>query len=435
MKGMLKRLHLLMLPASLLLCASSPLPTAAQEGPLEEPPIARKLDEFGELRGCDAGARLDNFAIHLQNEPASVGYIVTYGPAGEGFGTGRGVLSVMTNYLVNARGISEERFKTIYAGHYKEWKEIAIELWIAPPGAEAPEPLRFDPKVEPFTGMFEEFEAYDQNIYGESTGPPIYSTLRAQFADLLHAQTETRAVIVAYNMKGAAPGAWRRAAKEVADDLQRDYKVEAGRIETIYGGYREREEKKSEDWEPVADALVQLWILPKGTPPPVAAVKEAEERPSEAKRLGSFADFMLTDEGGARRAFEGFADVLRSDEQMSACLIVRIVKKAEQGGATEETPKAEDAPAEPVINDSEKLDIMALIDKWRAELVKDYGISEHRLIVMPAEKDDFYELETWIVPRGAALPDPNPKEEPMIEPEEVGAEGETVTNEETQKEF
>jgi hypothetical protein len=436
---LLKRVQVLTLVAGLLLCAASPVRVAAQEssqGPGEL--IARKFDEFGETRGCDAGARLDNFAIQLQNEPASVGYVVSYGPEGEGYGTGRGVLGVITDYLVNSRGIGPDRFKTIYAGRYKEWKEIATELWIAPPDAAPPEPLRFGTKLEPFTGKFEEYKAYDRNFYDEGTGPSLSSTERALFADLLHEQTETRAVVVAYNVKGAALGAWRRAAKEVADGLQRGYKVEAERIEIIYGGYKEPEAKKEDGYEePVADALVELWIVPKDAPPPVAAVKEVEEKPSKAIQLGSFSDITLVDEGEARRAFEGFADVLRSDEHLNACLIVRIEKKAEQVAENEETPKAADAPAEPVINDLPRADLLALIEKWRADLVKDYGISEHRFVIMTAAKDEngFDDLETWIVPHGAALPDPNAKEEPTNEGEEIAPEEVTATDEETQKEF
>jgi hypothetical protein len=433
---MLKPVHLLMLLAGLLLCASSALRAAAQETDGGLNTVARKFDEFGEVRGCDAGARLDNFAIQLQNEPASLGYIVSYGPEGEGFGTGRDVLGIITDYLVSTRGIAAGRFKTIYAGRYKEWKEVATQLWIAPPDAAPPEPLRYDPQIETFTGKFEEFETYDnRDLYPDAgTGPPLSSTSRANFADLLHEQTETRAVIVAYNLKGALPGAWRRAAKEAADDLRKDYKVEAERIEIIYGGYREQKEKSSEYEEPDGAALVQLWILPKDAPPPVAAVEEAEERPSEAMQLGSFSDYMLTSEEHARRAFEGFADVLRSDEQLNACLIVRIEKKVEETAETEETKEAAEVIAQ-TANELPKADIMALIEKWRADLVKDYGISEHRLLVATAAKDDdhYYELETWIVPRGAALPDPNAKSGP--DSEEFAVEEEMVTDEATQKEF
>jgi hypothetical protein len=343
----------------------------------------------------------------------------------------------MTDYLVNTRALDAARVKTIYGGRYKDWKEVATEFWIAPHDAAPPEPLRYNTKIEPFTGKFEEFEFWDNLFYDGGTGPAFRGTERASFADLLHQQTETRALIVAYNTKGAVPGLWRRAAKEVASGLQNSYKIEAERIEIIYGGYRERTEKE-EEGEPAAPAIVQLWILPKDAPPPVAAVKEAEERPLKAVQIGSFSDYILADDAAARSAFESFADVLRSDEQLSACLIVRLKNKSiEENVSPDATPKPADAPvemAQPV--KSPKVDLMALVEKWRADLVKDYGISEHRLVVTIGDASEWSEgdVETWLVPRGAALPDPQAEDE-MVEEGEATTTDSDMQDAETQKEF
>ncbi|HEU4833761.1 MAG TPA: Ig-like domain-containing protein, partial [Pyrinomonadaceae bacterium] len=43
------------------------------------PPPARKFDEYGNIRFNDEKARLDNYAIQLQNEPGSQGTIIVYG--------------------------------------------------------------------------------------------------------------------------------------------------------------------------------------------------------------------------------------------------------------------------------------------------------------------------------------------------------------------
>jgi hypothetical protein len=432
-------IHLSLLLVGLAFFALSASRASAQDSNEELNSGARKFDEFGAIGGCDLGARLDNLAIQLQNEPTATGYIICYGPEGEGYGTGRSGLSIMMDYLVNTRGMDAERIKTIYGGHYKEWQEVSTELWIAPHDAAAPEPLRYNPKVEPFTGMFEEFEAWDNRFYEDAgTGPSFSSSKRASFATLLRQQTEARAYIVAYNRKEAVPGAWRRAAKEVADGLRNEYKVEAERIEIIYGGYRQRAEKKEgEEEEQEGAALVQLWILPKDAPPPVAAVKEAEERPLEAALLGYFSDYTLINEREARRAFEGFADVLRSDERLNACLIIRVEKQLKETVEPEETPAAVDVPAETShTTESPKADIVALVEKWRADLVKEYGISEHRLVVTTAEKDEntYYELEMWIVPHGAALPDPNAKDEETEQAEAITTD-EVTQDEGTQKEF
>src|ERR1043165_5498730 len=140
---MMRRLmtsRLLILFVGLTLAALSASYAAAQDSNEASSPTARKFDEFGEVGGCDLSARLDNLAVQLQNDPTADGYIVCYGPEGEGYGTGNSGLSIMADYLVNTRGIDAERFKTIYAGRYKEWQEVAAELRIAPPGAAAPEP-------------------------------------------------------------------------------------------------------------------------------------------------------------------------------------------------------------------------------------------------------------------------------------------------------
>lgn len=427
---MMRRLitiHLSMLFVGLTFFALSAGPAAAQESDENLNPFARKFDEFGPIGGCDLGARLDNLAIHLQNDPTATGYIICYGPEGEGYGTGNYGLNIMLDYLVNTRGLNAERIKTIYAGRYKDWQEVATELWIAPQDAAAPEPLRYTTKTEPFAGMFEEFETQDKRFYGDGgTGPVFHSSKRASFAALLNQQPEMRAYIVAYNTKGAVPGAWRRAAKEVADNLQNHYKIEAKRFEIIYGGYRQRAENKEEDEE--AAAVVQLWILPKDAPPPVAAVKEAEDRPLKAIHLGSFSEYALADEEEARHTFEDFADVLRSDERLNACVIVRLEKKVEETVEPEEKPESADVPAE-TVDEVPKADMMALIEKWRADLGKEYGISEHRLVVVTGQKDDnnYYELETWIVPQGAALPDPNAKDEEVEHAEPL------ITDEDTQE--
>src|SRR4051794_17466746 len=48
--------------------------------------VARKIDEFGHAGGCDHSARLDNFAIELQNNADASAYVISYGPGGEGNG-------------------------------------------------------------------------------------------------------------------------------------------------------------------------------------------------------------------------------------------------------------------------------------------------------------------------------------------------------------
>src|ERR1044071_4887828 len=107
-----------------------PLNICGQEVTQSSIGVARKFDEFTRVGGCDHSARLDNFAIQLQQEPAMVGYIVAYGPDGDGSGTGNFRLRMSKDYLVNSRGIDPERIKKIYGGPYTNLEESASELWI-----------------------------------------------------------------------------------------------------------------------------------------------------------------------------------------------------------------------------------------------------------------------------------------------------------------
>lgn len=434
--------HRLILLACLALFALGASKSTAQELSEHAGEDARKFDEFGRVGGCDYGARLDNFAILLQNETTADGYIVCYGPEGEGSGSGNYALSVAKDYIVSTRGLDQERIKTIYAGRYKEWNDVATELWIAPHGAPPPEPIRYNTRPETFTGKFEEFEAWDDTgAYAEGgTGPTHGNVRRASFADIVHRQQNTSVWVVAYNMKGAVPGAWRRATKQLVSELQGGYKIEAERIKIIYAGYRQRQEKKEGEYDGgiASAAFVQLWILPTDAPPPVAEVKEAEERPSAAMLLSTYHAFFMPDEIEARRIFEDFADVLRSDEKLNACLIVRLPSKTEKTVAVDEVPKpvdAHDEAAKP--SEMPKADLMALVEKWKQDLVKDYGVSEHRLVVTISTAEEFSDgtMETWIVPAGAALPDPNAKAETDVA-DETGEGYEMMAVEEgTPKEF
>jgi hypothetical protein len=89
----------------------------------------RKFDEYGNIRFNDEKARLDNFAIELQNDPTSRAAIVGYGTC-EGEGLTRA--NRAKDYLVNTRGIDAGRIDAIDGGCLPELK---VQLWIIPQGA------------------------------------------------------------------------------------------------------------------------------------------------------------------------------------------------------------------------------------------------------------------------------------------------------------
>ncbi|MDT4896333.1 MAG: hypothetical protein QOH25_1410 [Acidobacteriota bacterium] len=94
----------------------------------------RKFDEYADLKFNDEKARLDNFAIQLQQEPGAQGYYVIFGSC-EGEGDQRSARAV--DYLVNNRGIDRSRI-TVVNGGCRE--QLTVELWIRPTGASEPTP-------------------------------------------------------------------------------------------------------------------------------------------------------------------------------------------------------------------------------------------------------------------------------------------------------
>jgi hypothetical protein len=96
------------------------------------PPNPTKFDEYGNIRFNDEKARLDNYAIQLQNDPAASGTIIVYGTcAGEGQQRG----DRAKDYLVNTRGIEASRITVVDGGCRAD---LSVQLWIVPSGATAP---------------------------------------------------------------------------------------------------------------------------------------------------------------------------------------------------------------------------------------------------------------------------------------------------------
>jgi hypothetical protein len=95
-----------------------------------QPPT--KFDEYGDIRFNDEKARLDNYAIQLQNSPGAQGYIIAYGNC-EGAAQARADRA--KDYLVNTRGIDAGRLVTIDGGCRSD---LTVELWIVPTGATPP---------------------------------------------------------------------------------------------------------------------------------------------------------------------------------------------------------------------------------------------------------------------------------------------------------
>ncbi len=103
----------------------------------------RKFDEYGDITIGDEKARLDNFAIELQREPHTVGYIIVYGGRRSRVGIAKTRALRAKNFLVEYRGVPSERLVWMDGG-YRE--ELTTELYILPRGVSAP---TASPTVDP----------------------------------------------------------------------------------------------------------------------------------------------------------------------------------------------------------------------------------------------------------------------------------------------
>ena len=107
---------------------------------LPEPPKPRRFDEFESSAFDDDKARLDAFAIELQNNPDSQGYIIMYQGTDKASERTRKVevLSKRTlDYLVKSRGIDPRRIQIVNWGNRPR---TTYDLWVVLPGAMPPVP-------------------------------------------------------------------------------------------------------------------------------------------------------------------------------------------------------------------------------------------------------------------------------------------------------
>ncbi len=92
---------------------------------------------------------------------------------------------------------------------------------------------------------------------------------------------------------------------------------------------------------------------------------------------------------------------------------------AQQPIVEEETPELDEssAPELAVEPEPEPADVAKLVEKWKDELAEKYKIGIDRFVVLFVHSDSFSNnmLETWVVPPGAALPNPE-QEQPTKDP-------------------
>ena len=98
---------------------------------------SRKFDEFPDIARNDEKARLDNFAIELQNDPTATAYVIVYPGKSSKRGDIQYHSSRIVEYLVHSRGLDERRIVTLVG---PARTQLHVELWVTPQGAAPPTP-------------------------------------------------------------------------------------------------------------------------------------------------------------------------------------------------------------------------------------------------------------------------------------------------------
>lgn len=389
--------------------------TVCAQEPVEGALRAKKIDEFGRLHGCDAGAHLDNFAIELAAVPGAKGYIIAHDARERLRGSAHAWGSIFLSYFVELRGIVESRFILVDAAEVPG-NDLSMELWLVPEGAEPP---AFKPpgkrEARPFTGKYAELGIFNETTFYDTDGGEAGSfndgIIYSSFNELLKKQKDSQAYVVVYSPPGAAPGYWRRAGTREGQKVSGD-EVSADRLTVINGGPVPVKKKKpvradEDDSQEETYGRVELWVGTKDKPP----VKHIEEDSTltEALMLGSNS-FMWEEKEVADWMLDNLAATLREDRRNIGCIVIYP-----NGPRDPEGEKERPAP-----------DVFKIAENWKEALLKKHGFDAQRVLTLigPAEEYGAGTLQVWAVPNGAALPDP------FKQTDEINIESETEQGEE-----
>lgn len=225
-----------------------------------------KVDEYGDVNFEDSMARLDRLAVMLGDSPNYKLYIIGYRGQNELPGKVLRNLNFAKLYLLKARGVNPSRIITV-EGRRRE--SLNIEFWLIENGASPPLPTPASQSVEEMNKRMphkfdedyavEPFRNIDDTIVPLSLYDREVEDLRG-FAQALQNEPTSRGYIIVYAGADDPVSRARKIAKLLKDLLTKEFKIEASRVATAYGGRRESMTK-------------ELWILPEGasTPLPNAA--------------------------------------------------------------------------------------------------------------------------------------------------------------------
>jgi hypothetical protein len=94
-------------------------------------------------------------------ERDAVGYVIAYGPGGEGKRVWPEQASLDEGLPRRVARHRARRVKTVYGGPYRDKGPDFVELWLVPFGAEPPAPAKYENDAAGFKGKFAEYQAWD----------------------------------------------------------------------------------------------------------------------------------------------------------------------------------------------------------------------------------------------------------------------------------
>jgi hypothetical protein len=262
--------------------------TLAQERTL---PTAQKFDEFGDVYPTEMAARLDNFAVALQQEPNARGFLIVYRSHRDLPGLSGRHLIWMRGYLVNRRMIVPDRIAIVDGG---EAPCLTHELWLVPVGATP------TPRTDAYSRGLDDAGAahkFDEYFWDAPSALPEsfsieYGDTFEGFALALRLEPRALAYIIVYaeyrvvrtkdvDQRGRAkivrevwidpPGTAARKLKETKELLVKKQGISPARVRLVNGGYRR--------WR-----HIELWIVPPGENPPVPTPNAFPQRRASRRK-------------------------------------------------------------------------------------------------------------------------------------------------------
>jgi hypothetical protein len=385
--------------------------TQAQADPMAG--ITRKIDEYGKVGYCDETARLDNFAITLQNEPSTKGYLLVYYGKDDLPAWTQGINGRAADYLVNSRGIEPERLKVVSAG-YRE--ERTMELWLVIDGDPAPEPsntievkldktkaYQWDDKsieveynYDPEAAKSQEGETQEAGDSDSEAATKAEAATKVEAATDSAATTKGKDATADSTASTADSAALNQSGGAVASEAATGEAVaNAPTAGEANADARKAESAEEAEWRKEVEKYeIAIESRAKIEQEAVAVDSDAVEAGSQDESAADETD-EIPQEGTVKLSVwwnvESFANVLKNETGSRACLIYYHDTK----NASEDKVKE-------------------IVARGVAKMGEQFGLKSDQIFIIDGGYSAGPSVEFWVVPPGAALPKPKVDKKQVI---------------------